>query len=314
MTREKKLVAGGLTLGALVVVAAITALVVAYRGEHPSAPEAAAPAVEAPVTAVAKQRIDPSFDVVRLSAEGSLVIAGRAEPGAKVEILDGDKTIGTLTADSHGEWVFAPDASLAAGRHDLQLRATAGDGRIAAAQAPVTMVVPDQPGGVPLAVKHLADGSSVVLLGPTSQGDTGGLTIAAVDYGEHRLSASGKAPAGATLRLYLDNKRLGDVAAGADGRWRLAPRDAAVSPGRHSLRADQIGPSGKVLARIEVAFANGAEGAETVTVEPGNSLWRIAHRHYGQGVAYTLIYRANHGDIRDPDLIYPGQVFVLPAH
>ena len=47
-------------------------------------------------------------------------------------------------------------------------------------------------------------------------------------------------------------------------------------------------------------------------VQPGNSLWRIARRVYGSGFQYTVIYAANAGQIRDPDLIFPGQIFVLP--
>ena len=54
-------------------------------------------------------------------------------------------------------------------------------------------------------------------------------------------------------------------------------------------------------------------GGSVVVVEPGNSLWRIARRTYGQGTRFTLIFDANRDRIRDPDLIYPGQVFNLPA-
>ncbi|MEL7488070.1 MAG: LysM peptidoglycan-binding domain-containing protein, partial [Pseudomonadota bacterium] len=47
-------------------------------------------------------------------------------------------------------------------------------------------------------------------------------------------------------------------------------------------------------------------------VQPGNSLWRIARRAYGSGFQYTVIYEANADQIRDPDLIYPGQIFEVP--
>jgi nucleoid-associated protein YgaU len=48
-------------------------------------------------------------------------------------------------------------------------------------------------------------------------------------------------------------------------------------------------------------------------VQPGNSLWRIARRLSGKGVDYVHIHGANKAQIRDPDLIYPGQVFEIPA-
>lgn len=47
-------------------------------------------------------------------------------------------------------------------------------------------------------------------------------------------------------------------------------------------------------------------------IRRGDNLWTIARRVYGEGIKYTTIYQANTGQIRDPDRIYPGQVFELP--
>ena len=47
-------------------------------------------------------------------------------------------------------------------------------------------------------------------------------------------------------------------------------------------------------------------------MQPGANLWRIALSRYGEGASYTLIYQANRAQIRDPNLIYPGQVFSVP--
>ncbi|MFL1874943.1 LysM peptidoglycan-binding domain-containing protein [Hansschlegelia beijingensis] len=52
---------------------------------------------------------------------------------------------------------------------------------------------------------------------------------------------------------------------------------------------------------------------ETVKVRRGDSLWRISRTAYGHGRRYTLIFEANDGQIRNPHLIYPDQVFVLPS-
>ena len=75
---------------------------------------------------------------------------------------------------------------------------------------------------------------------------------------------------------------------------------------------------GQVLARLETPFVRSdfvgglsAEG-RFVVVQPGNSLWRIARGTYGRGIEYTLIFDANRDQIRDPDLIYPGQIFLIP--
>lgn len=51
---------------------------------------------------------------------------------------------------------------------------------------------------------------------------------------------------------------------------------------------------------------------DTVIIRRGDNLWRISRRMLGQGIRYTVIFDANRDQIRDPDLIYPGQVFDVP--
>jgi len=54
-------------------------------------------------------------------------------------------------------------------------------------------------------------------------------------------------------------------------------------------------------------------GARIVTVQPGFTLWGIATENYGDGFLYVRVFEANRDQIRDPDLIYPGQIFTVPA-
>lgn len=55
------------------------------------------------------------------------------------------------------------------------------------------------------------------------------------------------------------------------------------------------------------------EQAKSYTVKPGDCLWIIAKYYYGDGSKYPVIYNANRDKISDPNLIYPGQVLVIPA-
>ena len=50
-----------------------------------------------------------------------------------------------------------------------------------------------------------------------------------------------------------------------------------------------------------------------VIIQPGNNLWNISRVIYGSGLSYTTIYNANRNQIRNPDLIYPGQIFTTPG-
>ena len=143
------------------------------------------------------------------------------------------------------------------------------------------------------------------------------LSIDVIDYDtQGRVIISGRARPGARLRIYLDNQPAGTAEADAKGRWRFTPK-GPLTPGTYALRVDQVETGGRVIARVEIPFTRAAAlaslpGESVIVVQPGNSLWRIARRSYGRGIQYTVIYQANRDQIRDPDLIYPGQVFAVP--
>jgi nucleoid-associated protein YgaU len=259
----------------------------------------------------------PSFDIVRINPQGETVIAGRAMPKAEIVILDGGKEIGRVAADNRGEWVFVPDQPLPPGSRELSLRATNTDGSVRETDSPVILVVPDRSKNkdASLAVKVNPDGSIEILQGPDSKDGEGILSVAGIKYDERgRLSLTGKASPKALLQIYLDNHPLGRTQADAQGHWHYSTK-AELHKEDHSLRIDQLGADGKVTARAEITFSPAgdlpAEGK--ITVERGNSLWRIARRAYGSGFDYMVIYEANKDQIGDPNRIYPGQVFNVPS-
>ena len=90
--------------------------------------------------------------------------------------------------------------------------------------------------------------------------------------------------------------------------------------GDYTLRLDQLDEDGQIVARLETPLTRvteppveGDAKVDYVVVQPGNSLWRIARRLSGDGYNYVYIFEANEGQIRDPDVIYPGQVFEIPT-
>ena len=110
-----------------------------------TAPSAASPSrpAEAPPskTAVAV----PSFDVARIGPDGRAVIAGRAQPGAKIVLLDGDKEVAQGHADANGEWVvIAEDPPLGAGQHELRVIQHVEGLAPATSDQVVVAIVPDQ--------------------------------------------------------------------------------------------------------------------------------------------------------------------------
>ncbi|MCW5744185.1 MAG: LysM peptidoglycan-binding domain-containing protein [Alphaproteobacteria bacterium] len=156
-------------------------------------------------------------------------------------------------------------------------------------------------------------GASQVLQGPPLA-RAGDLVLGTVDYDEiGRMTIGGQANPGETVRVYLNNQPMGDATAGADGKWSLAPGQSTPH-GPQRLRVDRLTAGGPGVAhRLEVPFERvKVKPGDSVTVVRGDNLWNIARGALGGGERYTAIYEANRSQIRDPNLIYPGQVFVIP--
>ncbi|TNE41728.1 MAG: LysM peptidoglycan-binding domain-containing protein [Alphaproteobacteria bacterium] len=281
-------------------------------------------------------KVRPSFDVVRINENCNLLAAGRAVPSAVVTIIAGEISLGSATASTGGEWVYSSDKPLAAGSQTINLTAKNPDGQELESARMVIMNVPDckkplserEPAIAMLAPLagaegHTAGGTKLLQV-PPAKGDVSGakeLNLGAVDYDDKgALELSGKGQPGRHVQVYMDNQPVGTAEVGEDGTWVLRP-DESIPAGNHKLRIDQVDEKGKVISRVELPFQKAPasdvmlakkDGALKAIVQPGNSLWRIARRVYGEGLEYTVIYQANQDQIRDPDLIYPGQIFALP--
>ncbi len=86
------------------------------------------------------------------------------------------------------------------------------------------------------------------------------------------------------------------------------PVPAASEPAPAAVAA---APAVEPAAETQVAAA--APEPSRMVIQPGNNLWKLSRQVYGKGIRYTVIYEANKDQIRNPNLIYPGQVFVMPT-
>jgi nucleoid-associated protein YgaU len=258
--------------------------------------------------------IEASSDAV--GPDDVVVIAGEQVGGAETEALGATDAPLTVSADE-------------------ELEAAATDGLVDETPEAVTEMAaleapPDAAPTAPPVLVSDAEGVRVVqpALAPGSGPEV--LATVAVDAiaydAEGGVDLSGRAAGGGTVRLYLDNDVLADVPVDEDGQWAADLSD--VAPGVYTLRVDQIGTDGAVTSRVETPFLReeresiaAAMAEETAadgfavavqTVQPGNTLWAIARERYGDGVLYVQVFEANRDRIRNPDLIYPGQIFLLP--
>jgi nucleoid-associated protein YgaU len=137
------------------------------------------------------------------------------------------------------------------------------------------------------------------------------------------VQLAGRAPGDGTLQVYVDNLPVVAGTVGPQGDWRVTLPQ--INAGTYTLRIDEVAADGTVASRVETQFrreapeniaalrtGTGGMTVATQTVQPGNTLWAIARDNLGEGIMYVDLFEANADQIRDPDLIYPGQVFVIP--
>jgi nucleoid-associated protein YgaU len=302
----------------------------------------------------------PAFDIARIEPTGEAVIAGRATPGATVELLRNGEPHDRAVADQSGQFVMVPPR-LPSGTYDLTLRSKQPDGKQAPSKQSVAVVIERRSTDRPVVALITPGKPTVVLSQPAAPKPMAGAVVVEsveIEPGG-KFHASGRASPGAAARLYLNDTFVASAVAGADGRFAVTINEG-VAPGSYRVRLDEVEPnSGAVRARAEVPFnvtdtavtasvpaqsttskqPNIAAGQQpqlaaavatilpdegspttvvvpkiaTTTVSRGDSLWRLSRLTYGAGTRYAVIYKANREQIRNPNLIHPGQIFVLPA-
>lgn len=272
-----------------------------------------------PGEAPAPDQISPSFDLVRVSPDGSAVIAGRAAPGATVQVFSGTIPVAEATASARGEFVVfldAPDNTTL----DLNIPAAPEGASLVISQEDIVILpaAPDSADATPIVVRRTPD--AVQIVQPSTPAIPGIISLDLVSYTDSgAVQLAGRGQPGNIARIYANDALAGESHIAEGGAWALEISD--IAEGRYVLRIDEISPSGDVLSRTESPFQrqfpeaslpNGFSQGAKIIVQPGNTLWLMATEAYGSGDAYSQIFTENKAAIRDPDLIYPGQIFSIP--
>ncbi|MCY1127103.1 LysM peptidoglycan-binding domain-containing protein [Frigidibacter sp. RF13] len=379
--------------------AAVQPLPEAQPAEESAAPAAAEPAQETPAPVPEAVKVVPGFDTVRAEPDGTVLVAGTAEPGARIEVMVDAAAAGAADADAQGKFAaflslgpsekprvlslmsVLPDGTKIASAASVILEPTPAAAPTAVAEAPDATEAPAEPAaeesGTETGATEPAEAGagSVDVLVADAEGVTKltpempvqGVILDTVGYDVlGNVDIAGRGEAQQFVRIYVDNGFQVTAPVSDKGKWRV--KMSGIDAGVHDLRIDQIDGAGKVTSRLALPFqreapakvaaatevpepsAGGEAAAEPpapeataeapapapasvatevpaepapaapppvtevrITVQPGFTLWQIARENYGDGVLYVRVYEANKDQIRDPDLIYPGQVFTVPA-
>ena len=254
---------------------------------------------------------NPAFDLVRVDEDGSAIIAGSAKPNSEVRLLVDGKELETAETDASG--AFAILTTIPSGEKPLELQLEdVNDSNIKSADT--VLIIPNKEAEVsgPKIIIAESDGKIIVQeqndIAPKIQP----LSLDTINYAASGdVILAGRASSEQIVRVYVDNKPvvLGEV---TDGKWNFEIPN--IEEGIYTLRVDAINNEGKVVDRVESPFQRVIREMEDgqATIQPGFTLWKLAELKYGFGMRYVQIFEANRDSIKDPDLIYPGQVFQIP--
>ena len=278
------------------------------------------------------------LEVVRVRPDGSLVIAGKAFPNSKIEILSGSKIIATTSTDKIGEFVAVPEEQLKSGEYILSFKQTSQDGKIIIADKSVAINVTGNEKDTPI-VAILDDkgelGAKLVQAPGLKNKDEDvkkenntdkvsknkvkrepNITILALTYdseiGQLILSGEGyggiQVNAGFSGQETTSSKILND-------EWSVVIPGKVIA-GKQKIFAYLLGKEGKVLDKSSLIISGKAieraNGKTLVIVQKGDALWNIAYQRLGLGTRYLDIVELNRDKISNPDLIYPKQLFIIP--
>jgi nucleoid-associated protein YgaU len=215
----------------------------------------------------------PVFDIARIERTGDAVIAGRAAPGAIVELLGSGKRLDRVVADPSGQFVMVPPR-LPLGDYDLTLRSRQPDGKQATSKQSVVVA------------------------------------LAEVDSNSGAVRSRAEVPFNIPETVRANRSVLNQAVESSQAHQPSQPplqiakrQDIAVLP--HATAATPLSDGGSPSDVVVPKIA-------TTVVSAGDSLWRISRVTYGAGMRYAVVYKANQDQIRNPNRIYPGQIFVLP--
>lgn len=275
----------------------------------PAAPagEAATTTQPAPAGVVA-----PTFDVVRVEGNGSVVIAGNAAPNAKVEIVHGSTVLGETTAGADGAFAIVLDDPLKPGDYQIVLRSTAPDSVVATSTQTAVVSVPEQAGGQVLAMVEEPGKPAELLTVPkpadqaqaeTPKAETPqaqpGATEAPISTAPATPDAAGNAAATETQVTPVPGAKIVVEAVEIDGSKvfvagladpgrkvrayanEILLGDALTSPDGHFLiEAARDLPVGEYTIRVDGLDADGTKVVVRATVpfqrEPGESIAAVA--------------------------------------
>ena len=263
------------------------------------------------------------IDAIVYEAEGAVRISGRGLAGALVRLYLDDALLAEVPVAADGRWTVLPDG-VSPGLHRLRADQLDGSGKVVSRfetpfkrEAPEALAAAMAEPAAPVAAEPAAAPAEPAAAAPAEPAVTAPAEPEPAAAPPAVAEAQAPEPA-----VVADPAKTAPAAAAQEAQPAVAA--SAPEPGTpvaaEPAAAPAVEPAAPAVAAPAAPGAPaGAEpppappGMVSITVQPGQSLWKIARQNYGEGILYVQLFDANKAQIKDPDLIYPGQVFTIPA-
>ena len=257
-----------------------------------------------------------TFDIVRISKTGDIVIAGKSEPNETIELLDGEEIIAEVISDENGEWIWVSELTIKSGIKKFKLQYKNNLNKSSISDQTVIILVDNESNSVPKVARVFrSDVENIDILNLEKLNDA--ITLDFLSYSPPGLIImSGRTISNTEIEILKSSEVLGKTKSNENGVWKFIINKNDANE-EISIKTTI---SGETLiltydeAEIKKRFKNTNFEFydDRIIVQKGNSLWRIARKTLGGGIFYTEIYKNNLAKIKNPNLIYPGQVFNIP--
>ena len=277
----------------------------------------------------------PAIDIIKVSPDGSFIIAGKGQPNSNINILNKGDLIDSSIVDSDGNWVIVSKENLKTGDNLISIDQINNGSVLRHKQLFITKIdehKKDQPLVISVPNKN---GENISIIQQPSEkqkiykvenelgiqkkvkSNKKIFNVKTIFFNENGfVSIKGKVNFGKKIEIYI-NKKIMETIKIENSKWQYNS-DKIIDFGLHDLLVVLKSDKDKILDKITLPFMRvempyNDVPENFILIKPGDMLWTIAYRLYGDPFKYIQIFEENKDQITNPDLIFPGQLFSIPT-
>ena len=277
----------------------------------------------------------PEIDIIKVSPDGSFVIAGKGQPNSNINISNKGDLIDSSIVDSDGNWVVVSNENLKTGDNLISIDQINKNGSVLRHKQlfitkidehkkdqPLVISVPNKNGANISIIQQSSEKQKIykvendLVIQKKIKSNKKIFNVKTIFFNENGfVSIKGKVNFGKKIELYI-NKKIMETIKIENSTWQYNS-DKIIDYGLHDLLVVLKSDKDEILDKITLPFMRVEMPYDDVPenfilIKPGDMLWTIAYRLYGDPFKYIQIFEENKDQITNPDLIFPGQLFSIP--